>query len=72
MKNRNAVLKYVVGAGALFGSVAAHAESSGAAAFASVLAEVTALEAAAWTVVVPLVIAVIGIKLFKKFANKAT
>ena len=41
-------------------------------AIADVGTEAAALLAAAWPVVIAIVVGTIGIKLFKKFANKAT
>lgn len=43
-----------------------------AAAMTSISTEATTLAAAAWPILTGIVVAVIGMKLFKKFANKAT
>lgn len=52
---------------------AAHAAGSPAeTAIASIGTEASALATAAWPVVTAIVVAFIGMKLFKKFANKAT
>lgn len=78
MKIRNMCKKYgskiALGSTAFLGSIAvAHAESDGASAvFTALGAKVTAYEGYAWTLIGVVFTAVIAIKLFKKFANKAT
>jgi hypothetical protein len=47
-------------------------ESGAAAAMASIKAEAASLASAAWPIVTAIVVAGIGMKLFKKFANKST
>ena len=70
MKKSNTVV--ALSLSSLFLAGAANASVASEAAFDSILSEFTALESKAWLVVVPVVLAVISIKLFKKFANKAT
>lgn len=75
MKIKNLKTKIAVVGASSFGLIAsAHAELPAAAAAA--VAEVSTLLddfiAAAWPVAATLVVAAIGIKLFKKFSNKAT
>lgn len=78
MKIRNMCKKYgskiAVGSAAFLGSIAAaHAEGDGASAvFTALGAKVTAYEGYAWTLLAIVMTAIIAIKLFKKFANKAT
>lgn len=78
MKIRNMCQKYgskiAVGSAAFLGSIAAaHAEGDGASAvFTALGAKVTAYEGYAWTLLAIVMTAIIAIKLFKKFANKAT
>lgn len=53
-------------------SPVAHASTESEAAMATISTEATALIAAAWPILVTIVVAVIGMKLFKKFASKAS
>lgn len=69
MKKLNIKQKMLLAAGALT-SGSALADAS--AAMASIAAEATSLADAAWPIATGIVVAVIGIKLFKKFANRAT
>ena len=66
--------KVAGGAALLLGSAAAHAqEATGAsAAFTEVQAAGTEMAGYAWPVVASITAALIGIKLFKKFANRAS
>jgi hypothetical protein len=50
----------------------ANALSAAESAIQGIGVEIAALSAAAWPIVVSLVMAFIGMKLFKKFANKAS
>ncbi len=71
MKKQNIAVSLLVALGAL--SSQAHAAGSAAeTALTSIGTEITALSAAAWPIVTSLVIAFVGMKLFKKFANKAS
>lgn len=51
---------------------AAHAASPAEAAITSIGTEASTLATAAWPVVTAIVVSFIGMKLFKKFANKST
>jgi len=53
-------------------AVMAADESGASAAMASIKAEAASLASAAWPIVTAIVVAGIGMKLFKKFANKST
>jgi hypothetical protein len=66
--------KVAGGAALLLGSAAAHAqEATGAsAAFTEVQTAGTEMAGYAWPVVASITAALIGIKLFKKFANRAS
>lgn len=70
MKKQNIAVTLLVSLGAL--SSQAHAVSAAETALTSIGTEITALSAAAWPIVTSLVIAFVGMKLFKKFANKAS
>lgn len=78
MKIRNMCQKYgskiAFGSSAFLGSIAAaHAEGDGAAAvFTAISAKATQYEGYVWPVIGVVITAIISIKLFKKFANKAT
>ncbi|WP_089138190.1 major coat protein [Vibrio rumoiensis] len=80
MKHLNIVKKHVntktlsVVAVAALGSVGAHAElpAGAATAMAEVQTMVTDILAAVWPIVTALTVGFIGIKLFKKGANKAS
>lgn len=47
-------------------------ESAAITAMESIKAEAAALASAAWPIVTAIVVATVGMKLFKKFANKST
>ncbi|MEA2119785.1 major coat protein [Halovibrio sp. HP20-50] len=66
--------KVAGGAALLMGSVAAHAQEAtgAAAAFDEVSASGAEMAGYAWPVVASITAALIGIKLFKKFANRAS
>jgi hypothetical protein len=70
MKKQNVAVSLLVALGAV--STQAHAASAAETALTSIGTEITALSAAAWPIVTSLVIAFVGMKLFKKFANKAS
>lgn len=57
---------------AAIASPAAFASPESEAAFTSIATEASTLLAAAWPIAVTIVVGTIGIKLFKKFASKAT
>lgn len=57
---------------ALFAAASSHAVSQAETAITGIGTEATALAGAAWPVVIGVVTGFIGMKLFKKFANKAT
>ncbi|MFC7369191.1 major coat protein [Vreelandella zhaodongensis] len=65
--------KIAGGAALLMGSAAAHAQTTGAeTAFSEVQAAGADMAGYAWPVVASITAALIGIKLFKKFANRAS
>ncbi|MFU1517906.1 major coat protein [Vreelandella alkaliphila] len=65
--------KIAGGAALLMGSVAAHAQTTGAeAAFTEIETAGSEMVGYAWPVVASITAALIGIKLFKKFANRAS
>lgn len=70
MKKMTIKQQMLLAAGALVsGSVFAQSASE---AMESISNEATSMATAAWPIATAIVVAVIGIKLFKKFANKAT
>lgn len=70
MKKQNIAVSLLVAMGAL--SSQAHAASAAETALTSIGTEITTLSAAAWPIVTSLVLAFVGMKLFKKFANKSS
>lgn len=70
MKKQNIAVSLLVALGAV--TTQAHAASPAETALTAIGTEVTTLSSAAWPIVTSLVLAFVGIKLFKKFANKAS
>lgn len=70
MKKQNIAVSLLVALGAI--ATQAQAASPAETAMASIGTEVASLASAAWPIVTALVLAFVGMKLFKKFANKAS
>ncbi len=70
MNKQKIAVSLLVALGAI--ATQAQAASPAETAMTAIGTEVTTLASAAWPIVTSLVIAFIGMKLFKKFANKAS